>query len=64
MVKDKKGNSLCGGDKVLTPGGKKGFVYQFFQGEVRVTSKKQTGLIGWYKPEQLVKRSKKRGCNF
>ncbi len=52
-MKDKNNKPIFGGSIVMTPKGKKGYVYQFMNGEVRVTKKKQTGLIGWFKPSEL-----------
>ena len=52
-MKDRKGRSILGGAKIRTPSGKIGYVYQTLQGEVRVTKKPQTGLMGWFKPKDL-----------
>jgi|TARA_Y100000296_G_scaffold40569_1_gene46827 hypothetical protein len=59
-MKDRKGKGILGGAKIRTPSGKIGYVYQTRQGEVRVTKKPQTGLIGWFKPKDLevIKRKK------
>lgn len=51
--KDKNGKAILGGNKVKTPDGKIGYAYQIDNGEVRVTSSPQTGLIGWYKTNEL-----------
>jgi len=60
-VKDKKGKPILGGVKVKTPNGKIGYVYQFGpDGDIRVTSKPQTGLIGWFKPNELEVIKKER----
>lgn len=50
---DKNGKTILGGTRVKTPEGKIGFVYNFMGDEVRVTSKPQTGLLGWFKSEEL-----------
>jgi len=52
-MKDKKGNSIFGGAKVRTPNGKLGYVYNFMDNEIRVTSKPQTGFLGWFKAKEL-----------
>jgi len=58
-LKDIKGRPILGGVKVkIMVGkskGKTGFMYNTSPDgkEIRVTSKPQTGLIGWYKPEEL-----------
>jgi hypothetical protein len=58
IIRDKNGKPISGGAKVKTPEGKMGYVYQFMDDDVRVTSKPQTGLIGWYKGNELeVKES-------
>lgn len=60
-AKDKNGKGIFGGARVKTPNGKTGYVYQIMNNEIRVTSKPQTGLIGWFKPEELeVKESLSR----
>ena len=53
-AKDSKGKPILGGAKVKTKDGKTGYVYQIMDDEIRVTKTKQTGLIGWYKPEELT----------
>lgn len=51
-MKDKNNKPILGGSIVMTPNGR-GYVYQIIDGEVRVTRKPQTGLIGWFKPSEL-----------
>jgi len=45
------------GDKVITPDGKKGYIYQVQDDKFRVTSQPQTGLIGWFKGSELKQES-------
>ena len=57
-IKDIKGNPISGGSRVkimVGPGkGKSGYVYNYNGNNIRVTSKPQTGLLGWYKGNQLL----------
>ncbi len=52
-IVDKNGKWIGGGDKVITPSGKVGYVYQIQNDEIRVTAQPQTGLIGWFKANEL-----------
>lgn len=71
-TKDKNGRAILGGSRVRTPTGKLGYVYQIVDdaddGElVRVTSQRQTGLLGWFQPKDLVvvgKESVKKEAMF
>jgi len=53
-AKDKYGKQLPGGARVITPDGQKGYVYQIFDDDVRVSQKPQSGLIGWFKGNELI----------
>lgn len=54
-AKDSKGKPILGGARVKTSDGKRGYVYQIADDDsIRVTSQKNTGLIGWYKGKDLT----------
>lgn len=57
---DKNGFPLLGGGRVKTPSGKKGYIYHTIDGDVRVTIHPETGLLGWFKPNELEVMDKKR----
>lgn len=64
MVRDIKNKPILGGDKVIIVvgklKGKRGYVYQFMDNEIRVTKKPQTGLLGWFKGNELLVTTKRR----
>ena len=62
-LKDSKNKTIGGGDRVIIISGKlkgkRGYVYQIIDEEIRVTKTKQTGLIGWFKGNELLILSNK-----